>query len=620
MCGIAGFWGRSASADITASNLRKMSDSIAFRGPDDLGEWFDLETGIGLAHRRLAILDLSENGHQPMHSSSDRFVIVFNGEIFNFQEIQRQLEPHHWRSNSDTEVILEAFERWGIEDSVRKFVGMFAFALWDKQDRKLHLVRDRLGIKPLYYALSGGKLYFASQVRPISSHCDFNEPIDRDSLALYFRHTYIPAPFSIFQNVRKLGPGTIATFSDFVSEPVVRKYWEMEKVVRDGMDRPFTGSENEAQEEFERRLEVAVRSRMLADVPLGAFLSGGIDSSTIVSLMQKNSSAPIKTFTIGFHSSALNEADHARKVAAHLGTEHLELYVTDQEAMNVVPDLDEWYDEPFADSSQIPTYLVSKLARNKVTVALSGDGGDELLGGYERYTIAAHRWKKISRVPQPVREMSSRLLPRSSGKIGRVKLALSAETEVDFYRGAVTYWVDPFELVNGSKEAVYALNKKCTPPEGLRATPLMMYLDSITYLPDDILVKVDRASMAVGLEARVPLLDHRLLEFAWSLPQSFKSNSHSTKLPLRKALEKYVPRHLTDRPKAGFAVPLADWLRTGLKEWASDLLSASSLQKTGLLNGTLVVDRWEKHLAGQDFSAYLWPVLMFEQWNRRRSS
>ena len=641
MCGIAGFWQTKRQAEIPAEVLLRMGTALKHRGPDDAGVFYDDSTGVGLVHRRLSILDLSPAGHQPMASHSGRYLIIFNGEVYNFEEIRGELGPGHaWRGHSDTEVMLEAFERWGVEGAVRRFVGMFAFALWDRQEQKLYLVRDRLGIKPLYYGWVEGQFVFASELKAIRQYPGFQAQIDRDVLALYMRHNYVPAPHCIYQGISKLNAGCILVLGGPQKQPQVSQYWSATEVAKEGLRSPVDGSEKEIIEQLERKLAEAVRLRMIADVPLGAFLSGGIDSSTVVALMQSQSTRPVKTFTIGFHEDAYNEANHAKRIAAHLGTDHTELYVTPQEALNVVPLLPAMYDEPFADVSQIPTYLVSKLARQSVTVSLSGDGGDELFGGYGRYFLMKRVWNSMRPFPKPLRHAVSRMIssvpPKTIDKMYKLasplvprnkrslpmgdkahKLAglLGAESQERIYLHALTHWDNPSAVVNGACE-----------PETVRQfvheaqwlpsmEEVMMLTDTVHYLPDDILTKVDRASMAVSLEARVPILDHRVVEFAWKMPMRFKVRDGKGKWALRQVLYKYVPAAMIERPKMGFGVPIDSWLRGELREWAEDLLSVESLERHGLFNIKAVRTKWQEHISGgRNWQYLLWDVLVFQDW------
>ncbi len=642
MCGIAGLWQTKRGTEDPLEILDRMGAALAHRGPDDSGTFHDGATGIGLAFRRLSILDLSPEGHQPMFSVSGRYVIIFNGEVYNFEEIRAELGTRQWRGHSDTEVMLEAIERWGLESAAQRFVGMFAFALWDRQERKLYLIRDRLGIKPLYYGHVSGNFVFGSELKAIRQHPDFYGDIDRDVLALYLRHNYVPSPHCIYKGLYKLRPGHILMLSSAAGAPVLQPFWSGKGVAKEGLRTPFAGSDAEAIEQLQNQLLSAVRLRMIADVPLGAFLSGGIDSSTVVALMQAQSSRPVKTFTIGFHEDGYNEAAHAKKVAARLGTDHTEIYLTPKDALDVVPLLPSMYDEPFSDSSQIPTYLISKLARESVTVSLSGDGGDELFGGYNRYLFTKRIWNSIKRLPKFARKAVTELLrvvppagidrgfqllgpilPRNlrsatpGDKAHKLAALLSVESPEALYYRALSHWENPTEVVLNSQEPGTVLESIAESSWPSNIEEVMMLTDSLNYLPDDILTKVDRASMAVSLEARVPMLDHRVVEFAWKLPLHFKIRNGISKWILRQILYKYISPELVKRPKMGFGVPIDRWLRGPLRDWAEDLLSARSLEQHGLLNAALIQMKWREHLAGsRNWQYLLWDVLAFQDWFR----
>jgi len=638
MCGIAGFWTRKAVDDDPVELLLRMGSTLAYRGPDDSGKFYDEPVGLGLCFRRLSIIDLSAEGHQPMSSSSGRFTIIFNGEIYNFEQLREELGPHAWRGHSDTEVMLEAIERWGLEPAVKRFVGMFAFALWDRQQRHLHLVRDRLGIKPLYYGYVDGNFVFASELKAIREFPGFAASIDREALTQFMRFAYVPSPHCIYQGFHKVQPGHILTVTSAEGPPTVSSFWSAAQIAHAGLQSRVQIADDEIVEQLHQELLQAVRLRMIADVPLGAFLSGGIDSSLVVALMQAQSSRPVKTFTIGFHEDRYNEAAHARKIAEHLGTEHTELYLTAQDALNVVPLLPAMYDEPFADSSQIPTHLVSKLARQDVTVALSGDGGDELFGGYTRYLFFQKLWKYLGKVPDPLARSGAKLIrafapetidrfigatPLLPAGIKRApgerfhKLAqlLSANDRASTYLHCISHWTDPALVVADSRDPNTVL-QSIQDLEWLPETQEVgMLTDLINYLPDDILTKVDRASMAVSLEARVPLLDHRLVEFSLRLPFHCKVRDGQTKWLLRQVLYRYVPPELIDRPKMGFAVPIDLWLRGPLREWAEDLLAPRSLARHGWLNPAPIRKKWEEHVNGRhNWDYQLWNVLMFQDW------
>ena len=645
MCGISGFLdtSRRRGTEELRDIVLGMANTLRHRGPDDFGAWVDAATGIALGHRRLSILDLSPLGHQPMHSASGRYALSFNGEIYNFRALRSELEDlgHTFRGHSDTEVMLACFSQWGVHQAVKRFNGMFAFALWDREERLLHLARDRFGEKPLHYGWLGKTFVFASELKAVRAHPDFEADIDRDVLALYFRYGYIPAPYSIYRGVSKVLPGTVLTIApETGSHPTVTPYWSVRAVAEQGSANPFTGTETEAVARLDELLRDAVKLRMEADVPLGAFLSGGVDSSTIVALMQAQSAEPVRTFSIGFHEAAYNEAPYAKAVATHLGTTHTELYVTPEEAMAVIPRIPTLYDEPFGDPSQIPTFLVSQLARRDVTVSLSGDAGDELFAGYATYFWGLRTWRLIGWMPRSLRALSAggltTLSPASWESLFRTiepicpkrlrgqnvglrlkKLAdlLSADCAETLIRGLVTHWDTPGSLVVGASEPPTPLTDRTQWANLPDLLQRMMYTDAIMYLPDDILVKVDRASMGVSLEARVPLLDHRVAEFAWQLPVSMKIRDGRGKWILRQLLSQYVPTALIDRPKMGFGVPIGTWLRGPLKEWAETLLDEKRLKDQGLLNPDLIRDKWGEHLSGKvNWKDSLWIALMFQAW------
>ena len=647
MCGIAGFLDGTSPVAPRAwpERAKAMSAVLAHRGPDDGAVWCDEAAGVALAHRRLAVVDLSAAGHQPMRSHDGRYVIVYNGELYNTAEVRSELERRTsavaWRGHSDTEVLLEAIAAWGVKEALRRVVGMFAFAVWDRQERRLTLARDRIGEKPLYYGRFGSTLLFGSELKALRAHPAFQSEIDRDVLALYVRHGYVPAPYSIYRGVAKLPAGCLAEFAAGDAEPHIEPYWSALEMALAGMASPLDAPEESLVDELDALLKRAVRGQMEADVPLGAFLSGGIDSSTVVALMQAQSSRPINTFTIGFAEAEYNEAEHAKAVAAHLGTNHTELYVTPDEARAVIPRLPQIYCEPFADSSQIPTYLVSQLARRHVTVALSGDAGDELFGGYNRYQIAQRVWRGLSRIPASLRgatAASMRALPPSGWDhvLKPLRFALPRQLRVqhpgekvhklagviglasldDVYTRLISQWPAPGAVVPGAHEPETPLNTAARMP-GQFAQPLarMTYLDLVTYLPDDILVKVDRAAMAVSLETRVPLLDHRVVEFAWRIPAELKLRGGRGKHLLRAVLQRYVPRGLFERPKMGFGVPIDHWLRGPLREWAEHLLDPATLRAQGYFAVDPIRRAWAEHLDGRRSNQYpLWVILMFQAW------
>jgi asparagine synthase (glutamine-hydrolysing) len=651
MCGIAGFvdlQSGTTEPDGLATVVR-MATRIAHRGPDDSGAWADAQTGIFLGHRRLSIVDLSPAGHQPMHSASGRYVMVLNGEIYNYEAIRRDLERSsaapRWRGHSDTEVMLAAFEHWGVREALGRFVGMFAFALWDRQERELTLARDRLGEKPMYWGRFGGILMFASELKSFDAHPDFRDEVDRDSVSLLLRLSYVPAPYSIFRGVRKILPGTLLRAAAG-AEPVEETYWSAREAALAGFENPWRGKEEEAADELERLLGEAIALQLCADVPVGAFLSGGIDSSTVVALAQRRSSRPVKTFSIGFSEEAYDEARHAAAVARHLGTDHTELYVTPQDAMAVIPGLPAIYDEPFSDSSQIPTFLVSRLARRSVTVSLSGDGGDELFHGYNRYLMFRRLWQLVGALPAPVRRLVGAtlaafpaqswnrvLIPLMRAAPARFRLAnpgdklakgarlLDAGSATELYRNMMSHWTSPEEVVLGSSEPRTALSDESRLPRLAGAVDRMAFVDLVSYLPDDILVKVDRAAMAVSLESRIPLLDHRVVEFSLRLPAGYKLRGGVGKRVLRRVLHRHVPEALTARPKMGFGVPIDTWLRGPLRAWAEALLDESHLRNQGFLDPSAVRGKWLEHLGGRrNWHYHLWDVLVFQAWLEERHS
>ena len=650
MCGIAGFLAYNATRDAEqlSSEAAAMASAISHRGPDDFGVWFDKSLGVALAHRRLSIIDLSHAAHQPMVSPSGRYVIVFNGEIYNHTDLRAALGQvegcdtalPHWRGHSDTETLIAGVEVWGLETTLRKTIGMFALALWDRQTRTLTLARDRLGEKPLYYGWqsTGNKrvFLFGSELKALKAHPAFIAEIDRNALCLLMRHNYVPTPYSIYRGIAKLEPGCLLTVSLTHQEPKLIRYWSVAEVAVAGCAAPFAGTPTQAVDALEVLVKDAVRQQMMADVPLGAFLSGGIDSSTVVALMQAQSSRPVKTFTIGFNEDGYNEAVHAKAVARHLGTEHTELYVSAQQAMDVIPRLPGLYCEPFADSSQIPTFLVSQLAKQHVTVSLSGDAGDELFCGYNRYQITSKLWHRLGRVPAPLRALVAKgittlsptewdslagIIPGAGpyatlgDKLHKGAGVLASSTLDELYQGMVSHQRNPSDWVIGGQEPPTHLTGLRPKLTGLGAVERMMALDAISYLPDDILVKVDRAGMGVSLESRVPFLDHRVVEFAWSLPLSYKLREGQTKWPLRQVLYRHVPQELVDRPKMGFGVPLDDWLRGPLREWVEELLNEARLAREGYFNPAPIRQIWAEHLSGRrNWMAQLWNVLMFQTW------
>jgi asparagine synthase (glutamine-hydrolysing) len=642
MCGFAGFLSTNSSKEDV---LFKMGNSISHRGPDGQGTWLEEQSGIGLAHRRLSILDLSPAGHQPMHSGSGRYCISFNGEIYNHLELRKELEGVDWRGHSDTETLLAGFDRFGVQEMVNKSIGMFGFAAWDKKNRELILARDRIGEKPVYYGWQGSganaAFIFGSELGALREHPSFDNEISRGALSLYLRHNCVPSPYSIYRGISKLSPGCILTVSLKNKTPNVINYWSAISVIESGAENHRTEDSKELVDELEDLLKKVIRGQMISDVPLGAFLSGGLDSSTVVSLMQAQSSNPIKTFTVGFEEKGYNEAVHAKVVATHLGTDHTELYVTPEESLAIIPKLASIYDEPFSDSSQIPTYLISQLARRHVTVSLSGDGADELFCGYNRYLFTEKVWSWISVLPLALRKLASFVinslpiklwdfglsnvglfLPRSlrqsnyGDKLLKGAGVIDARSADDLYLKMVSHENVPSSVVLGdSAEPGTLLTSNSPKLESLNRVQQMMALDLITYLPDDILTKVDRAAMAVSLETRVPFLDHRLAEFAWKLPMSMKIRNGQSKWIMREVLHKYVPKELIERPKMGFGVPLGSWLRGNLRDWAESLLDESRLRNEGFFNPKPIRQKWAEHLSGKrNWQYQIWDALMFQAW------
>lgn len=643
MCGLSGFL--SKREGLSTQTLEAMHAAIAHRGPDSTGVWNDPDAGIGMVHRRLAVVDLSPSGHQPMMSKSGRYMIAYNGEIYNHLDIRKQLEKSEqqsWHGHSDTETLLAAINAWGIEKAVKEAVGMFAFAVWDRKNRTLTLCRDRIGEKPLYYGRLRGTFYFASELKAIEAVPGFDAAIDTEALQLYFRHNYIPTPYSIYKGISKLEPGCILTVSEDQPEPVIKQFWSAVNQATLARTNPFSGTFEEATNEVEKRLLHSVQGQMNADVPLGAFLSGGIDSSTIVALMQQTATSPVKTFSIGFDDPTLNEATYAKSVAEILKTDHTELYLSDSQIQQMVQDMPAITDEPFADSSLIPTYAVSKLARSHVTVSLSGDGGDELFGGYSRYRSSASLIKWRRRLGSSGRTVAKALLSsklmeqdysgksqwasqavKNQGLTRKMALALRGlgeETDALSYRETISYWNSSHAPVISKSDPKSAFHMKERWIDGAPQEGVQM-MDLQTYLPDDILVKVDRAAMNQSLETRVPLLDHRLLEFIWSLPVEFRADSHSevNKPILNKIVCQYVPKTLINRPKMGFGIPINTWLRGPLREWAEDLLSPSALATSGVIDVQKALNHWKYFLANDHASAELvWSIIMFQHWAKHR--
>lgn len=645
MCGFSGFLGfNNFVIDDVNKIAHKMSTSLEHRGPDNQGFWTDFDTEIALVHRRLSILDLTDTGSQPMFSKSQRFVIVFNGEIYNHLDLRVEINKSigfgssSWLGTSDTETLLACVEYWGIEFTLEKLTGMFAFALWDRMERRLVLARDRIGEKPLFYGWQKNVFLFGSELKALRCHPDFQREINRESLANYLQFSYLPAPQSIYNNIFKLTPGCFLEikYSDLNNKLRPRAYWSFSRIVSQAQLNPFIGSESEAVNYLESLISKSIKGQMLSDVPIGAFLSGGIDSSLIVALMQQQSNSNVKTFSIGFHENEFNEAHYAKAVAQHLGTDHNDLYVTSEDALNVIPSLPTIYDEPFADISQIPTFLVSQLAKSRVSVCLSGDAGDELFCGYDRYFLSCSMWEKIKLIPLFLRRlMASGILSISPNawnkifsfvplkyktsnighKLHKGANLLDVNSFEEIYYHFVSHWHNASELVVGAGDSSNYLFEKLPVFDELDFISQMMALDSTAYLPDDILVKVDRAAMAVSLETRIPLLDHRVIDFAWKLPHSMKFKNGNSKWILRKILYKYVPSRLIDRPKMGFSVPIDSWLRGPLREWAEALIDERRLNNEGFFNTSLVKKKWEEHLSGKRNWQYsIWNVLMFQAW------
>lgn len=647
MCGLNGFFNAPKNTSAHAA-IAQMNAAIHHRGPDVGGTWLDESVGLVLGHRRLAVLDLSPAGAQPMHSVCGRYVLAFNGEIYNHLQLREQLAQEGrsstWRGHSDTETMLACFVAWGIAKTLQAMVGMFAIALWDRQQKVLTLAKDRMGEKPLYWGWQGQSLYFGSELKGLKAHPAFKTDINRDAITLLLRHNCIPAPYSIYQGIEKLRPGYWLQLP--LAEPEKAKmiraqaYWRFNDIVEAGVANPFSGTPEQAVDALESALMGSIGEQMLSDVPLGAFLSGGIDSSTIVALMQTQSSRPVKTFTIGFDDAGYNEATHAKAVAKHIGTEHTELYMQPEDALSVIPKLSSMYCEPFSDSSQIPTFLVSQLARKHVTVALSGDGGDELFGGYNRYLMAQQVWSKSRKLPKPMRQLAAAgltslapknwdalfktlgpILPeklrlRTPGdKAHKLAGVLNVDSEQAFYHKLTSHWHNPAELVIGAQEPQTLITDPSCWPQTDSFEHAMMAMDAQTYMADDILVKVDRAAMANSLETRVPMLDHRIAELAWRMPLDYKIRNGEGKWLLKQVLFRHVPRALIERPKMGFGIPLHDWLRGSLRDWAEALLDENLLQQQGYFKPTPIRMMWKEHLSGaRNHQHHLWDILMFQAW------
>jgi len=657
MCGIVGFVSSSVlSKEDISSRITSMSSKLSHRGPDDSGFWLDNNNQIALGHKRLSILDLSSAGHQPMKSLSDKFVIVFNGEIYNHLMLREEINTNRpseklkisWKGTSDTETLLVCFEEWGVKKTIKKLVGMFSICLLDKDSNTIFLIRDRMGEKPLYYGYINDSFVFASELKSLKEYPNFNNEIDRNALRKYFKYMYVPCPYSIYKNISKLEPGHImsVTIDEIKKNHSVidlfgniNPFWSLEDKIKESEE--SSKDEKIILSELEYHLEEAIKLQSIADVPLGAFLSGGIDSSLITSLMQKNSSSSIQTFTVGFEESSFDESSFAKEVANHLGTDHSEVFVSKKEAREVIPKLPYIYDEPFSDSSQIPTYLVCEAASRKVKVALSGDAGDEIFGGYNRYFWAPRLWSKVSWLPYLIRSglgysldsvpdfgwnsiesiinnSRSKNYTNIGNKVGKLSKGLKHSKSInDLYLSLISEWDNIDDVVLGVDEEISfqffdpALETNITDNDSLN----MMFKDSLTYLPDDILCKVDRAAMANSLETRVPFLDHRVIEYAWQMPFNMKIRENKGKWALRQILYKYVPSELIERPKTGFSIPIGDWLRGPLRDWAEELIDEDRLISEGFLNHTIIRRAWKLHLSGNsDYTARIWSVLMFQSW------
>lgn len=648
MCGIAGYYS-SRRADSDAFALHAMTTALTHRGPDAKGVWQDPNINIGLGHTRLSIQDLSEAGAQPMHSHSERFVIVFNGEIYNHLDLRKQLcnegYAENWRGHSDTETLLGCISAWGLEKTLQSTVGMFALAVWDKHAQVLSLARDRMGEKPLYYGWQDDLFLFGSELSALCAHPKFTRDIDRSSLALLLRHNCIPAPYSIYSGIFKLMPAHYAQIDLGKSDKQVvsAPYWSLDAVVQSGLASPFMGSDAEAIQALHQQLSTSVQDQMIADVPLGAFLSGGIDSSVIAALMQQHSSVPAKTFTIGYNEASHNEAEHAKAVARHLGTEHTELYVSPNDALELIPRLPGIYSEPFSNSSQLPTYLICQLTSQHVKVALDGDGGDELFGGYNRYLGGYRVWQKLQRMPMPLRHLLANLLQRvptsrwdaayglierlfpedrrlawPGDKLHKIADAMRIDHGHDYYQHMLSHWQNADSIVIGATDLSTTIHDSAQWPHADNLQEWMMAMDAKHYIPEDNLVRLDRAAMACSLEARAPLLDHRVVELAWQMPLEMKIRNGQGKWLLREVLYQHVPRELIERPKMGFAAPIGEWLRGPLRDWAEDLLDEQSLKAEGYFNVTPVRTMWNRHLSGNgNHQGHLWDVLMFQAWLRQ---
>ncbi len=637
MCGITGFISPSPKPESDLKKqIHKMARAINHRGPDGEGYWQDKDFGVALGHKRLSIVDLSPTGAQPMHSTCGQLVMVYNGEVYNAPELSKDLikTGAKFRGTSDSEVILEGFSQWGIHRTLEKLVGMFAIAIWNKQSKELYLIRDRLGIKPLYWTHTKGELIFASELKALKQHPLCPTTINDNATANYMRKGYIGGSTTIYKNVQKLLPGNILRFKAKES-PEIKPFWSLREVVSNATNDQYTGTFDEAKEHLTTILKDAVQKRMLSDVPLGSFLSGGIDSSLVAAIMQSHSSSPVRTFSIGFNESKFNEAPHAAAVAQHLGTDHTEMYVSPSDAFEVIPNLPTIFDEPFSDPSQIPTYLLSKLTREHVTVALSGDGGDELFAGYDRY-FTANAFAKLLRQPTILRKLQanlidsvsmetanriSKVLPKNMGKhlaghkLQRISPALHDGKITTLYHSVLSHKQQTAMILRSGTESVDIDPEFPTGFNTKSNIALLQYIDTLDYLPNDILTKVDRASMAVSLEARVPLIDHRVVEFSWRLPHKYKVDNGTGKHILKEILYQYVPRELLDRPKMGFSVPIGEWLRGPLQTWAEDLLTTDALNSTEVFNTDYVRNIWQQHQSLQvNWEFHLWDILNLQSW------
>lgn len=635
MCGLVGFLNSDACQYDPMAIISKMTDALIHRGPDDGATWVHQNQDLALGHRRLSIIDLSSSGQQPMHSRDGRYVLVYNGEVYNFIELRKHLETkrHRFTGHSDTEVILALITEYGLERALPQISGMFALALWDHKEQTLSLARDRVGEKPLYYGLIGNHFVFGSELKAMKAHPQFNNPINRNSIALLMQFGYVPTPHSIYEKIYKLTPGTTLTISkaNLSSLPQPKPYWSAIDVAKAGLTNPLRFNDREAIQHTEQLLSDIIKNQMMADVPLGAFLSGGLDSSLVATLMQTNSSQRIKTFTIGFHDQRYNEAPYAKAIANHLGTEHTEFYVDAPQVLSVIPHLPTIYDDPFADSSAIPMFLLAQLTGQKVRVCLSGDGGDELFGGYNRYLLAQTLWKKMGYLPYPLRLILKKLflsvsplhwqkllpfiqIPMIGDKLHKIGTIIVANSPEKIYQQLISQWHHGHEIVKNHLPTP-STETLLQDIEGMHFIERMMITDTISYLPDDIMVKVDRATMAVGLESRSPYLDHQLIEFIWQLPLNMKVRNQTSKWLLRRILSKYVPEHLFNRPKMGFSIPLDAWLRGPLRDWAESLLDKTLIEQQGYLQVTPVLNRWQEHLSGKrNWQQQLWTVLMFQAW------